>query len=96
MPNPREPDQKTPDAFTLRDVVERRLAMVFECANCRRVTQVDVLNLVARFGPEMAVEAVRFRARCQRCGKRRARPLFRDPAIRGDRAWWPKPPGATR
>lgn len=96
MPNPRFPDAKDPEQFSIRDVIERRMGMVFECANCRKVAQVDVLQLVSRFGPDILLQATRFRARCTRCGKRRARILLKDPASRGDWAWWPRPPGATR
>ena len=96
MPNPREPDRRDPADYTLRDVVERRLRLVFECANCWKIAEIDVLDLVARFGPETPLGVTRFRARCQRCGKRRARPLLHDPVNRGERAWWPQPPGARR
>ena len=93
VPNPRLPEARDPETFTLRDVIERRMTLVFECANCRKVSQVDTLNLAMRCGPEALVQAVRFRARCTRCGKRRARPLLKDPTAPEVRAWWPRPPG---
>jgi hypothetical protein len=96
MPNPRTPERRSPETFTLRDIVEERIGLYFECANCGRVTPADVLTLVARFGPESLLEPIRFRARYSRCGKRRARPLMRFPLTRGVDEWWPVPPGATR
>lgn len=96
MPNPREPDRRSPETYTLRDLVDRRITLFFECANCLKAAQIDVLEMIARFGPESRLEPIRFKARCSRCGKRRARPLLRLPILRGDAAWWPMPPGARR
>jgi len=96
MPNPREPDHRSPETFTLRDLVEQRIGLYFECANCGRLTPVDVLDLVARFGPESRLEPISFRARCSRCGKRRARPLLRFPLRKGLDEWWPRSPGLIR
>jgi hypothetical protein len=92
MPNPRTPERRSPETSTLRDIVEQRITLYFECANCGRVTPADVLILVARFGPESRLEPIRFRARRSRCGKRRARPLLRFPLWRGAGEWWQRLP----
>lgn len=96
MPNPRVPTPKNPATFTLRDVVEGRFMLVFQCAGCGKVAQVDPLTLVAQSGPECLLETVRFKARCTRCGKRRARPFLRDPVKPEVHAWWPHNPGGWR
>jgi ribosomal protein L44E len=96
MPNPRERDTRTPDKLTLRDLVEQRIGLYFECANCRRLSPVDLLDLVAKFGPDSRVEPIRFKAKCSTCGKRRAKPLYRYPLRKGLDEWWPHPPGAGR
>ncbi len=84
------------DLYTLRRVVELGLAVAFECRNCRKLSQPDVLDLVDRYGLRATLGDLRRKAVCSRCGKRQANVLTRTPGIRGDRAWWPHPPRVTR
>lgn len=95
MPNPRELDRRLPNELSLRDLVERRVVLFFECSNCYRLTPVDLLDLIARFGPDSRLEPIRFKARCTRCGKKRAKPLLQFPPLRKG-TWWPAPPRAGR
>jgi len=80
----------------LRKVAELRLAVAFECRNCRHIAQCDVLDLIGEHGLDMKLRDLRRRARCERCKKRVAEILLRQVGIRGGRAWWPHPPRATR
>src|SRR6266576_862441 len=68
------------DKWTLRVVVERG-ALAFECRKCWHLAQLDLLELVARFGPEMLV---RERARKNRVSDvwRAARAVARSPESR--------------
>lgn len=84
------PDDR--DAYTLRRVAELRLTVALECPNCRRVLQLDILDLIGRFGTSETVGAVRRRARCSLCKHKGAAALLRFPGIRGDKAWSPRPP----
>jgi hypothetical protein len=52
--------------WTWRHVIEHG-ALAFECGNCRHLAQVDVLDLVAKFGPEAIVGLIRVRMVCRRC-----------------------------
>jgi len=83
------------DKWTLRTVVERG-ALAFECGKCWHLAQLDVLELVARFGPEMPVGSVRARTVCRMCKGRRVRSLVRLKVGRKDLAWVPVPPRAGR
>jgi hypothetical protein len=83
------------DRWSLRLVIERG-ALLFECGNCWRLSEVDVLDLVARFGPDALVGAVRSRTVCRKCGRRRVRSLVRLKYGRKDTAWVPVPPRAQR
>jgi hypothetical protein len=83
------------DKWTLRLVVERG-TLVFECRNCRHLYEVDVLEMVARFGPDALVGGVRSRMVCRQCQKRRVRSLVRLKVGRKDLAWVPVPPRAGR
>ena len=84
------------DQYTLRRVVELRLAVAFECKNCRHLSQFDVLDLIDRHGLSTKLGDLRRRARCTYCKKRVAEILLQQPGIRGGRSWWPHPPRATR
>lgn len=68
---------ETPNERTLRDLVDDRLALFFECASCQRLSQSDILELVWRFGPDTKIETVRFKVVCSRCNARRATPLLK-------------------
>ena len=83
------------DKWSLRHVLDQG-ALAFECRNCWHLAQVDVLDLVARFGPDALVGKVRQRMVCRRCGTRRVRSLVRLKVGRKDRAWVPVPPRAER
>ena len=77
------------DKWALRLVVERG-ALAFECRNCSHLAQVDVLELIERFGVDAIVGDIRHRARC------RVRSLVRLKVGRKDLAWVPVPPRAGR
>jgi len=79
------------DKWTLRLVVERG-SLTFECRNCWHLSQVDVLEMVARFGADALVGSVRSRMVCRQCRKRRVRSLVRLKAGRKDLCWVPVPP----
>jgi hypothetical protein len=81
------------DRYTLRHVAELRLGLAYDCRNCGKFTSLDVLTLIERYG---AATELRPKARCSRCGKRAADVLTCVPGVRGERARWPRPPGATR
>lgn len=83
------------DKWTLRQVVERG-ALAFECLKCWHLSQLDLLDLVARFGPEAPVGSVRAKTVCHVCKGRRVRSLVRLTAGRKDLAWVPVPPRAGR
>src|ERR1700687_6202758 len=68
----------------------------FECRNCRKVSEVDVLGLIERYGATATVGEIRDKARCRICKKRTADVLMRQPGSRKDFGWWPRPPRATR
>jgi hypothetical protein len=84
------------DKYTLRHVVELRLGLAFDCRNCGKFTSLDVVLLIERYGAAMRLGDLRPKAKCSRCGKRTADVLTHLPGVRGARAWWPRPPGATR
>lgn len=83
------------DRWTLRMVVERG-ALVFECQNCLRISQVDALALIGEHGPDGVVASLKRRLVCRVCGARRPRALVRLHGLRGDRGWLPLPPRAER
>jgi hypothetical protein len=83
------------ERWTLRLVIERG-ALLFECGNCWHLSEVDALEMVARFGPDALVATVRARMVCRKCGKRRVRSLVRLKHGRKDMAWVPVPPRAQR
>jgi len=88
------PDER--DEYTLRRVAELQLSIAFECRNCHKISQREVLDLIELYGLTTKLGDLRPKARCSRCGKRAADILMRSPGLRGARAWWPRPPGATR
>ena len=73
-----------------------RGAPLFECSNCWHLSEVDALDMVARFGADAMVGTVRSRMVCRKCGKRRVRALVRRKYGRKDLAWVPVPPRAQR
>ena len=83
------------DRWTLRQVLERG-TLAFECRKCAHLAQLDVLDLVARFGPEMPVARVRAKTVCRLCGGRQVRSLVRLKVGRKELAWVPVPPRAGR
>jgi len=88
-------NERDVDKWTLRLVVERG-TLVFECRNCRHLSEVDVLEMIARFGTDALVGSVRARMVCRQCHKRRIRSLVQLKAGRKDLAWVPVPPRAGR
>jgi ribosomal protein L40E len=83
------------DRWTLRQVLERGI-LAFECRKCGHLAQLDVLDLVGRFGPEMPVGRVRAKTVCRLCGGRQVRSLVRLKVGRKELAWVPVPPRAGR
>jgi hypothetical protein len=88
--------QEDRDRYTLRRVLELGLTVAFECRACRRISQMILLDLVERYGITTTLGELRSKAVCSRCGKREVDVLTRQPGVRGDRAWHPRPPGASR
>jgi hypothetical protein len=88
--------QEDRDRYTLRGVLELGLTVAVECRSCRRVSQLIVLDLVERYGITTTLGDLRSKAVCSRCGRRVVDVLTRQPGVRGDRAWHPRPPGASR
>ncbi|PWB63219.1 MAG: hypothetical protein C3F17_09860 [Bradyrhizobiaceae bacterium] len=84
------------DRYTLRQVAELGLAIVFECRNCRKASRADMLELIGRYGTDTTLGELRRKARCNRCRKREADVLMRQAEGRKDLDWWPRPPGASR
>jgi hypothetical protein len=87
--------ERNVDRWTLRLAIERG-ALLFECGNCWHLAEVDALDMVARFGADALVGAVRVRMVCRKCGRRRVRSLVRLKYGRKDQAWVPVPPRAQR
>jgi hypothetical protein len=77
-------------------VAELRLILVSECRNCRRLSQVDVLALIERYGTHATLGETRQKGRCHVCKKRAADLLMWEPGSRKDLGWWPRPPHARR
>jgi hypothetical protein len=88
------PDDR--DDYTLRRIVELRLSLVFECRNCRKISQADLLDLIGRYGPSAKLGDLRPKGKCSRCGKRAADVLLKAAGTPAKRGWWPRPPGAQR
>jgi hypothetical protein len=51
-------NERDVDKWTLRLVVERG-TLVFECRNCWHLSEVDLLEMIARFGTDALVGSVR-------------------------------------
>jgi hypothetical protein len=96
MPNPRFKDQRLPNERTLRDILDDRLALFFECGKCERLSMCDLLHLVWKCGPDAKVGTVRLKTVCSRCGSRGGEALLRDSYIRGEFQWFPRGPKASR
>jgi hypothetical protein len=88
------PDER--DGYTLRQVAELQLFLVLECRNCRRVSQLDVLGLIERYGTNATLREIRTKGRCRVCKKQTADILMREPESRKNEGWWPRPPRARR
>ena len=96
MPNPIEPRKTPVEDRTLRDLFEDRMMLFFECTRCERLSRTDVLDLACYHGADVTVGKLAKKARCTRCGTRKAEPLLRLPYGRGDFPWLPRPPKASR
>jgi hypothetical protein len=84
------------DRYSLAEVVGLKIHPGFECRKCRKFSAIDVETLTRTQGCQFTLGEVRRRARCRRCGSGLPQILIRSEAMRGDRAWFPRPPGATR
>ncbi len=84
------------DRYSLAEVRALKLAAGLECLRCHKYAALDIDHLEARDGPQLHLGDIRRRAKCQRCGCHNPVALIRSPVMRGDRAWYPRPPGATR
>ena len=62
---------------------------------CRKFAAVDMYELTCLPGCQFILGEVRHLSRCSRCGSNPPLVLIRSQAIRGDRAWFPRPPGAS-
>jgi DNA-directed RNA polymerase subunit RPC12/RpoP len=84
------------DRYSLAEVSALNVSAGLECRKCRKFSAIDVDDLARRQGCQFTLGEVRQLARCQRCGSKLPFVLIRSHAIRGDRAWFPRPPGAGR
>jgi len=85
------------DRYSLAEVVVLEVSAGLECRRCRKFAAVDVDELTRIHGCQFTLGEVRRLARCRRCGSKLPQVLIRSGhAIRGDRAWFPRPPGASR
>jgi hypothetical protein len=79
------------DRYSLAEVVALKIHAGFECRKCRKFAAIDIDELTRRNGCQFTLGEVRKLARCRALRKQAA-----SEAIRGDRAWFPRPPGYTR
>jgi hypothetical protein len=84
------------DRYSLAEVAALKIHAGFECRKCRKFAAIDLDTLTRRNGCQFTLGEVRKLARCRRCGSGLPFILVRSEAMRGDRAWFPRPPGATR
>ena len=84
------------DRYSLAEVAALKIHAGFECRKCRKFSAIDLDTLTRRNGCQFTLGEVRKLARCRRCGSGLPFILVRSEAMRGDRAWFPRPPGATR
>ena len=84
------------DRYSLAEVTALKIAAGLECRKCRKFAVVDLPELTRKNGCQFTLGEVRRLAVCRRCGARLPSVLIRSEAIRGDRAWFPRPPGLTR
>jgi len=84
------------DRYSLAEVAALKVLAGLECRKCRKFAAVDVDELTRLHGCQFTLGEVRHLARCRRCGSKLPSVLIRSQAIRGDRAWYPRPPGASR
>ena len=91
-----EPLGFTGRGYSLAEVAALKVLAGLECRKCRKFAAVDVDELTSLYGCQFTLGEVRQLARCRRCGSKLPLVLIRSQAIRGDRAWYPRPPGASR
>lgn len=84
------------DRFSLAEVVGLKIFAGLECRRCRKFAAINIDELTRRHGCQFTLGEVRRLARCRRCNSKLPQVLIRSPIIRGDRAWFPRPPGASR
>jgi len=83
------------DRYSLAEVAVLKVSAGVECRKCRKFAAVDVDELTRLHGCQFTLGEVRHLARCRRCGSNLPFVLIRSQAIRGDRAWYPRPPGSV-
>ena len=84
------------DRYSLAEVVALKVHAGLECRKCSKFAAIDIDELTRAHGCQFTLGEIRRLARCRRCGSKLPQVLIRSEAIRGDRAWLPRPPGATR
>lgn len=84
------------DRYSLAEVGALNISAGLECRKCRKFAALDIDELTRNRGCQFTLGELRQLAKCQRCGSRLPQLLIRSQMIRGDRAWFPRPPGASR
>ena len=84
------------DRYSLAEVAALKVSAGLECRRCRKFAAIDIDELTRLHGCQFTLGEVRHLARCRRCGSKLPQVLIRSQVIRGDRAWFPRPPGASR
>lgn len=84
------------ETYTLQRTVDLHVVPGLECSKCRKFAVINVDRLAEAYGADLTLGEIRNRARCQRCGARNPVILLRANAVRGDYAWFPRPPGLRR
>jgi len=84
------------DRYSLAEVAALHVSAGLECRRCHKFAVIDVDDLSRRNGCQFTLGEVRRLARCRRCGSKLPQVLIRSEMIRGDRGWFPRPPGASR
>lgn len=56
------------NSLTLRELVEGRNELIFQCSTCGRKTPLDLHELIKRHGAETRVAYVKRNTKCSNCG----------------------------
>src|SRR3954454_21941693 len=84
------------DRYSLAEIAALKVLAGLECRKCRKFAAIDVDHLTRLHGCQFTLGEVRQLAKCRRCGSTLPFVLIRSQMIRGARAWFPPPPGASR